>query len=104
VFPDAVDGVSYDAAMGRGHDEWWWRVQGIVSTTSDKGAQVSLDAWVDSAGDQSVKQALEADRTLGGEAADVQVVDCTGYQEYIREGGISVLSCVWLVRVLASGT
>lgn len=105
IKPDPEEGVVYDASMGRGHDVWRFLITGYVGNPSDIGAQKNLDEWVDSSGATSVKAAVESDRTLGGVADFVRVVDCTGYSEYAVAGlNHTVLGAVWTVEVLASGT
>lgn len=99
--------VAYDKAMGRGHDEWRLTVRGIVSVTSDIGAQKRLDRWLKSSGGESVKAALESDRTLGGVCDDLRVEDIPepAYRHYASQSapGANYLGAEWTVLVIASG-
>lgn len=96
--------IEYDLAFGRGLDRWSFTVQAFVPLSSaDTDSQQTLDAYIAPAGAQSVKAALESDSTLGGLVANVNVVSCTGYRVYVREGGTPVLGAEWLVEVLATG-
>lgn len=97
------DEVEYDRSFQRGTDRWQLIVRCFVGATSDVGAQKRLDRMLASSGADSVKQALESDRTLGGAADDVRVVRCTGYRIFARDGGASVLGAEWTVQVLAQG-
>lgn len=99
-------GVTYDRTMHRGLDEIR---MGVIAETSlgsgDRTAQELMDRFMESAGDYSVKQAVESDPTLGGAAADSRVEDIPdGYSVRAREGGGVVLWVEWVVRVYASGT
>lgn len=99
-------GVSYDLVAARGLDLYH---MGVVAETSlgsgDRAAQELMDRFIEPTGDYSVKQALLADRTLGGVAHDSQVDDIgEGYTVRPRDGGGAVLWVEWAVRVYASGT
>lgn len=56
-------GRVFDFAVGM--DDWTFTVQAFVSFTDDEGSQMLLDSMIGD-GPLSVKQLLEADRTLGG--------------------------------------
>src|SRR5437899_143814 len=91
--------VTYDLAMRRGLDRWAFTVQAFVGLTTDIGAQTTLDQFIASSGAQSVKTRIEADQTLGGLVSDVNVVTCTGYRLYLREGAPTVLGAEWRVEI-----
>src|ERR1044072_8938710 len=61
ILPPSID---FDFAMHRGQDVWTFTVQGYVPLTSDVAAQQLLDELIAPTG--GMKDALEADRTLGG--------------------------------------
>lgn len=104
VFPDATDGATFHLAMGNGIVRWALAVQGIVAGT-DQGSQERLDAWLEPSGQESVFAALESDKTLGGIAFDLAVTGNSGYQEYVSPSTQGpVLSCIWHVEVLTTGT
>jgi len=100
IYPAAVE---YDYTFRRGYDTWTLTVQAFVGYSSDIGAQKKLDAFLAPSGTQSLKQAAEADRTLGGIVESVRVVAATGYHEYAREGGSTVLGAEWQTEIYASG-
>jgi hypothetical protein len=95
--------VTYDLAARRGLDMWFFTVQAFVGATSDIGAQKRLDGYIDPKGSQSVKQAIESDSYLAGQAGDVTALSCSGYRIYTREGGPPVLGAEWRIQVLAAG-
>ena len=72
--------TSYDLTMHRGLDMVTITVQGFVALAADAGSQVMLDEMVSPAGAMSVKQAVEADRTLGGVVSDLWVTRQSAYR------------------------
>ena len=50
-----------------------------------------------------MKDAIEADLTLGGVAEKLICEEAHGYQEYARPDGTSVLGCRWNVTVYMTG-
>lgn len=99
VFPETVE---YDRAMHRGYDAWTFVVQAFAGLTTDRGAQISVDEMLEPSGSNSIKAAVESDKTLGGIVSDVRVVSATGYRVYPSDGG-AVLGCEWTVYVIAPG-
>lgn len=95
--------TNYDTAMGRGADQWILRIQAFVAHSGDIGSQKLLDRMLASSGAQSVKAAVESDKTLGGMVDDLRVRRTGGYQTYIREGAPNVLGAEWEVEIIASG-
>lgn len=99
------DGIEYDQTFDRGLDLWLLVVRGVVAMTSDQGAQVTLDEWCASSGATSVKEALEADQTLGGAAQAIHVTKLNGY----RKIGLPMaptnayLGAEWHVAIWATG-
>lgn len=94
--------VEYDTAMARGLDTWTLLVQGMVALTTDEGQQKQLDKWRASSGAESVKAAVESDRTLGGVVQDARVVMVSEDRVYGIDPNLR-LGCEWTVRVLATG-
>ena len=98
VIPDEIE---YDMAFGRGHDDWYMLVQVFVSSgIDDLAAQKRLDQMLASAGPLSVKEALEADATLGDLIEDLRVETCSGYRTYPRQDGSMWLGAEWRVKVV----
>lgn len=94
--------VQYDLTMHRGWDQHTMIVQALVPFSSDIGGQMLLDAWMAPAGPTSVKEAVEADVTLGGACDQVHVTDCSGTQ-LATVGGVAMLLAEWTCMVYANG-
>ena len=92
--------ISYDLAMQRGLDTWTFTVQAFVGTGLDKAAQIRLDKMLAPSGVDSVKAAIEADRTLGGVASDLHVTEVSSYIIVTRSDGSQLLSADWTVVVV----
>ena len=92
--------VLYDKAMHRGLDEITMLVQAFVASTADIGSQTRLDELLDPTGANSLKTAVESDKTLGGIVGSVQVTDATGYRVAQGANG-PILLCEWSVQVQA---
>lgn len=98
------DGVDYHEAMQNGVSAWSFTVRGFVASNLDIGAQKKLDVWAQTSGADSVKAAIESDRTLGGAAFDLLVVSMSPFQAMAaRDGSGTYLGATWTVRVVASG-
>jgi hypothetical protein len=69
--------VSYDTAFQGGLTTYTFVITVIVGRVSERQAQSRLDAYSSTSGNQSIKEAIEGDRTLGGKVADVRVVEMT---------------------------
>lgn len=72
AFPQ-IDSVEYHGAFGGGDVRFNMTVVTIVGRVSDRTAQSSLDAYLSYSGASSIRQAIEADRTLGGVAKTLVV-------------------------------
>ena len=98
-------GVQYDQAMHRGLDEWVFIVQGFVAFSTDIGSQVLLDQMCAPTGSNSVKAALEADKTLGGVVQSLHVLEQTPGSVVTQTNiGSQMLLVEWRVQVLALGS
>ena len=91
--------VDYTQNRSGGLTEWSMQVQLIAGRMADQQSQRQIDAWLSWDGDQSVRQALEADRTLGGNCQTSRVTSAdalssvqVGDSEYI---GVTVAVTVW---------
>jgi len=69
-----IDTVNFDLAFGQGLTEYRFTVSLIAARVSERNAQRKLDGYT-SNGAQSVKLAIESDKTLGGNAFDVRVTE-----------------------------
>ena len=102
AFEVEVDRVVFDSSMSRGLDEWLFTVRGFATSGTDQAAQQRLDPWLASTGGESVKAALESDRTLGGTVADSRVVQVTRVATFTASA-TSFYGAEWLLRVIAQG-
>lgn len=66
--------VEFDQAFGQGLTIYRFLVTLIASRASDRSAQIRLDGYC-SNGSDSVKLAIESDKTLSGAAFDVRVTE-----------------------------
>jgi hypothetical protein len=83
----------YDA---RGFDKQRILTRIIVGHEGDPDAEKRLDDLLTA----PVKEALEADDTLGGLVADITVTRTSGYQTYRAADGEQLLGAEWTADVL----
>lgn len=95
VYPDTI---SYDLNANRGADLYTFIVTVIVSRADDRSAQNNLDRYA--VGDDSVKTAIERDRSLGGVVNTCRVVEMRNYQ-VILVGDVNYLAVEFEVEVVA---
>jgi hypothetical protein len=67
--------VEYNQAMAKGLTRYSFVVVVIVGRAEERTAQRSLDAFCSSTGASSIKNAVESDKTLGGNAFDTRVTE-----------------------------
>lgn len=66
--------INYDQAFGKGLAVYTFVVTVIVGRAAERVAQQKLNDYLDNTGNQSIKTAIESDKTLGGAAFDTRVV------------------------------
>jgi len=88
--------IDYDLNARRGADEYQFVVTVMVGRADSRTAQNSLDSYI--VGDNSVKAAIEADRTLGGAANTCRVTEMRNYGA-IAYGDQLYLGCEFVVEV-----
>lgn len=96
-------GIAYDKAMHRGLDLWTFIVQGFVSFTNDIGSQQLLDQLCATSGANSVKRAIESDRSLGGVVQQATVIEQTPGRMVEQANGNPLLLVEWRVEIYATG-
>jgi hypothetical protein len=69
----ALNSVTYDGAYAKGMTSYSFLITVIVGRAAEREAQRRLDTYI-STGASSVKNAVESDKTLGGNAYDCRVV------------------------------
>jgi hypothetical protein len=68
-----LEGVEYDLAMRQGLTQYNFSVSVIVGRAAEREMQRKLDTYLQTSGSQSVKLAIESDRTLDGVVFDLRV-------------------------------
>jgi hypothetical protein len=68
----SLDSVTYDRAYANGLVDYNFTVTVIVGRSAERIAQRTLDAYI-SLGENSIKNAIELDKSLGGSAYDCRV-------------------------------
>lgn len=68
-----LDSIEYDQAYQRGLNLLTFTVTLIVGRAAERTAQRKLDDYMQLTGSQSVKVAVESDRTLSGACQDLRV-------------------------------
>ena len=97
VFPI---GVNYDDAFARGMQTYTFSVQIIVGRVSERTGQNAIDAYISSTGSNSIKLAIESNKTLSGKAFDLRVTDMRNYGELLV-GEVNYLSAEFVVLCYA---
>jgi hypothetical protein len=97
VFPVALN---YDETFHRGMQTYTFAVQVIVGRQSERSGQNSIDAYCSSTGANSIKLAIESDKTLAGKAFDLRVTDMRNYGELLV-GEVNYLSAEFVVLCYA---
>ena len=97
VFPI---GVNYDETFQRGMQTYTFSVQVIVGRVSERSGQNSIDAYISSTGTNSIKLAIESNKTLSGKAFDLRVTDMRNYGE-LTVGEVNYLSAEFVVLCYA---
>jgi hypothetical protein len=69
----SLESVTYDQAYAKGMTNYTFTITVIVGRSAEREAQRKLDGYI-STGANSVKNAIESNKTLGGYAYDCRVV------------------------------
>jgi hypothetical protein len=72
-----LQSIGYDGAMAKGMTTYNFLISVIVGRPAEREAQRRLDAYASSTGSQSIKLAVESDKSLNNAAYDVRVSDMT---------------------------
>jgi hypothetical protein len=93
--------ITYDMAFARsGGDEYEFSVMVIVGRVDERTAQNKLDAFCSGTGAQSIKAAIESNRTLGGAAFDCRVTSLRNYSQ-VSVADVNYLAAEFAVQVFA---
>jgi hypothetical protein len=96
----ALNSVSYDQTFQRGMAEYNFVISVIAGRVSERRAQQTLDSFI-SFGSATIKDAVEKDKTLGGEAFDVRVSEMTNIGA-VSLGEVIYLGADFNVQVYAN--
>lgn len=99
------DTVTYDYSFGNvrraaGLTAYDFVITVLVGAMSERSAQNRLDGYVSPSGDQSIKAAVETDRTLGGVVSDVRVTSMRDYVSF-PNGDSTFLGAEFTAQVIA---
>jgi hypothetical protein len=94
VYPDVI---SYDLNANRGADLYTFIVTVMVGRADDRSSQNNIDRFA--VGPDSVKTAIERDRSLGGVVNTCRVVEMRNYQA-IPIGDVTYLAVEFEVEVV----
>ena len=93
--------AEYHQDFRNGMTEYTFAVQVVVGRADERTAQRSLDAYCSSDSASSVRQAIESNRTLSGNAFDCVVTEMSSYGSVLIND-TTYLAAEFAVRVLAS--
>ncbi len=97
VRPTTID---YNQAFAKGMTQYGFAVVVIVGRADERTAQRTLDAYCSSTGASSIKNAVESDKTLGGNAYDCRVSEMRNYTPIQMNDG-TYLAAEFAVEVYA---
>jgi hypothetical protein len=95
-----LQSVTYHRAMGGGLSEWRYVVSLIAGRMGDRAAQTQMDGWLSYAGVQSVRAAVEADKTLDGNASTLIVDEMVSVRP-LSIGDAAYTTCEFNITVHA---
>lgn len=96
----APETIQYDHTMGRGTDRYTIPVRVYAGRASERAGQDKIDGYLAGSGANSIKAAIEADRTLGGVAHSTRVTEARGYGTY-PIAGVEYLGVEFVVDIIA---
>jgi len=90
--------IVYDLNARRGADTYFFAIMLLVGRADDRAAQNNLDGFI--VGPNSIKAAIESDRTLGGVANTCRVTEMGNYSS-MSVGDTLYLAAQFTVEVVA---
>jgi hypothetical protein len=94
--------IDFDKAFAGGMDDWIVTCRLLVSLADDRAGQKALKQYLTRTGATSIKQAIEAEKTLGGACDAVHVMRATGYGRY-EHADTHYYGAEFAVRVIGPG-
>lgn len=92
--------VQFDQTFHRGMTQYTFSILLVVNRVSERTAQNSMDTYISSTGTNSIKLAVESDKTLGGKAYDVRLSEVRSYGDTVI-GEINYLTAEFVVLCYA---
>jgi hypothetical protein len=96
----SLNNINYDQAFQRGLTEYNFVITVIVGRVSDRLAQRRIDQYV-SGGENSIKYAVESDKSLDGSAFDVRVSEMTNIGAVVLNQDVTYMAADFAVTVFA---
>ncbi len=97
-----LNSIDYHQAFKNGLVEFNFSVTVIVGRFSSRSAQQKLNEFADNTGANSIKAAIESDRTLGGSAFDCVVQTMSGLSNIDLNDGNNYLAIEFSVIAYAN--
>lgn len=97
-----LESIEYDQSFQRGLVLYRFNVMIIVGRFSSRSTQQKLNDYADNSGNDSIKLAIESDKTLGGSAFDVRVESMNSISALDLNDGNNYLSMEFSVTVYAN--
>ena len=95
-----LDSIQYNGAMGGGLITHQFTVSVVVGRAAERTAQTLLDGYLSYAGANSIRAAIESDRTLGGVVQDL-IVESANNISTLEANDATYLAIDFVVTVYA---
>lgn len=96
-----LDTIEYDQAFQKGLVLYNFSISVIVGRFNARSTQQKLNDYADNTGSDSIKTAIESDKSLGGSAFDVVVTSMTGISNIDLNDGNNYIGMDFSVTVYA---
>lgn len=99
-FEVEVANMQYDATYGRGTDELDVIVRGYLSLNEPAESEKRRDNWIDGTAGESIKAAIESDKTLGGACDSLRVTGATARTVVPVDSNAAYLCAEFTVHII----
>jgi hypothetical protein len=96
-----LQSIDYDQAFQGGMTRYVFIITVIVGRTAERHVQRKLNDYASTGTGSSIKEAVESDRTLGGNAYDCVVSAMTNIGAISLQGDVTYLAADFQVTALA---
>lgn len=97
-----LDTIEYDQAFQKGLVLYNFSISVIVGRFNARSTQQKLNDYADNTGSDSIKTAIESDKSLGGSAFDVVVTSMSGISNIDLNDGNNYIGMDFSVTVYAN--